>query len=107
MTAARCVLVPSTVPETSSLVAREALACGTPAVAFPNGALPETIEHGTTGFLVRDVDEMAEAIPACDAIDPETCRRAARERFSLRAMTDRYLDLYGRLARSPGALRSA
>jgi glycosyltransferase involved in cell wall biosynthesis len=100
LTAARCVLVPSLVPETSSLVAREALACGTPVIAFPNGALPETIEHGTTGFLVRDVDEMADAIRACDAIDPESCRRTARERFSLEGMTDRYLDLYGRLARA-------
>ena len=107
LTGARCALVPSLVPETSSLVAREALACGTPVVAFPNGALPETLEHGTTGFLVRDVDEMAEAIRASDAIDPETCRRTARERFSLEGMTGRYLDLYGRLARPPSALRSA
>ena len=100
--------MPSLVPETSSLVAREALACGTPVVAFPNGALPEVVEHGVTGFLVPDVDDTAAAIGRADAIDPEACRRAARERFSLSGMTDRYLDLYARLARGrPEALRSA
>ena len=99
LTAARCVLVPSMVAETSSLVAREALACGTPVVAFPHGALPEAVEHGRTGFLVRDEVEMAEAIGAAGALDPETCRRAARERFSLDRMTERYFELYGRLTR--------
>ena len=49
-------------PETSSLVAREALACGTPVIGFPNGALPETSSMAGPGFLVGDVDEMAAAI---------------------------------------------
>jgi hypothetical protein len=98
LTAARCLLVPSTVAETSSLVAREALACGTPVVAFANGALPETVEHGRTGFLVRDVDEMAHAIRAAQALDSGACRRVASERFSLPSMVERYFDVYGRLA---------
>jgi glycosyltransferase involved in cell wall biosynthesis len=98
LTAARCLLVPSLAPETSSLVAREALACGTPVVAFPNGALAETVEEGRTGFLVDGVDEMAEGIWRAPALDPEECRRAARERFSLEGMIERYFAVYERLA---------
>ncbi len=95
--AARCLLVPSLASETSSLVAMEALACGTPVIAFRVGALPEIVEHGVTGFLVRDVAEMASAIRQAPAIDPEHCRRTARTRFSLNLMSEAYLRLYGHL----------
>jgi glycosyltransferase involved in cell wall biosynthesis len=98
LTAARCLLVSSTAPETSSLVAREALACGTPVVGFRNGALPEVIEHGRTGFLVDSVDEMAEAMRLAQNLESELCRIVARERFSQDAMIRSYLDLYARLA---------
>jgi glycosyltransferase involved in cell wall biosynthesis len=98
LAAARCLLVPSLAAETSSLVTMEALACGTPVIAFPNGAIPEIVDHGRTGFLVRDVAEMADAIEAAGAIDPEACRAAARERHGIEVMNRRYLDLYGRLA---------
>lgn len=95
---ARCLLVPSLVEETSSLVAMEALACGTPVIAFPAGALGEIVEHGRTGFLVADEREMAEAIGRAGEIDPEECRRVARERFSAEYMVARYLERYQRLA---------
>jgi glycosyltransferase involved in cell wall biosynthesis len=98
LTAARCLLVPSLVAETGSLVAMEALACGTPVVAFPAGALAEIIEPGVTGFLVNDVREMAKAIHAAGKIDPERCRAAAAERFSLERMVERYFAVYERLA---------
>jgi hypothetical protein len=82
LSAARCVVVPSLAEETSSLVAMEALACGTPVIAFPRGALSEIVENGRTGFLVRDVAEMAEAMRAAECIDPQLCRAIARRRFS-------------------------
>jgi glycosyltransferase involved in cell wall biosynthesis len=77
MTQARCVLVPSLVAETSSLVAMEALACGTPVITFPSGALSEIVEHGRTGFLVNSPEEMADAIQCVDRLDPAVCRQTA------------------------------
>jgi glycosyltransferase involved in cell wall biosynthesis len=94
---ARCLLAPSLVEETSSLVAMEALACGTPVVAFPAGALAEIVEHGRTGFLVSSVEEMADAIAATEELRAEDCRQAALERFSAEAMVDRYVELYRKL----------
>jgi glycosyltransferase involved in cell wall biosynthesis len=95
--AARCALVPSR-DETCSLVAMEAIAAGTPVVAFRVGALPEVIEHGVTGYLVDDVHEMAEALTMVDRLDTERCRAIARERFDIRRSTKGYLSLYHRLA---------
>jgi glycosyltransferase involved in cell wall biosynthesis len=103
---ARCLLVPSLVPETSSLVAMEAMACGTPVIAFPAGALPEIVEHGRTGYLVRDSREMALAIRSAGDIDPEACRHAARERFSAERMLAQYFELYERLTGHTGVRRA-
>jgi glycosyltransferase involved in cell wall biosynthesis len=75
----------------------EALACGTPVIAFPRGALPELIEHGRTGFLVGSIDEAVEAIGRIDEIDRQECRRVAEARFSVAAMTDRYVAVYNTL----------
>jgi glycosyltransferase involved in cell wall biosynthesis len=109
LTAARCLLVPSLVPETSSLVAMEALACGTPVVAFPVGALAEIIEPGVTGFLVDDTEQMAEAILAAARLDREHCRAVARRRFPVERMVARYFALYQELTRRgmPGQRCSA
>jgi glycosyltransferase involved in cell wall biosynthesis len=105
LSAARCLLAPSLAPETSSLVAMESLACGTPVVAFPSGALAEIVEHGHTGFLVHDAHEMADAIGATGELDPNACRSAARERFSSEVCVRAYLSLYERLASSPTVAR--
>lgn len=94
LSAAKCVLIPSVVPETSSLVAMEAFACGTPVVAFRSGALTEIVEHGRTGFLVNDEKEMADAISNVGALDIDACLEAARNRFSVERMVQQYFDLY-------------
>jgi glycosyltransferase involved in cell wall biosynthesis len=105
LAAARCLLISSLVSETSSLVAMEALASGTPVIAFPSGALPDIIEHGRTGFLVDGPHEMARAIGRIHEIQPGACRAAAHERFSADRMIGQYLALYERLARF-GAARA-
>ena len=94
LSAAKCVLIPSVVPETSSLVAMEAFACGTPVVAFRSGALTEIVEHGRTGFLVNDEKEMADAIDNVGALDIHACLEAARSRFSVDRMVQQYFELY-------------
>jgi hypothetical protein len=104
LAAARCLLAPSLVPETSSLAAREAIAAGTPVVAFGSGALADTVEHGRTGFLVADVAQMAEAMARVADIDPAACRAAASTRFPLARMIDEYFAVYRRLARQPRLL---
>ena len=98
LNAARCLLAPSLAAETSSLVAMEAIASGTPVVAFPNGALADIVEPGVTGYLVEDAHQMAEAIRAADGLDRERCRDVARCRFSLDRMLAGYFALYRRLA---------
>lgn len=94
---ARCVLLPTLAPETSSLAAMEALAAGTPVVAYASGALPEIVEHGRTGFLVHDVGGMARAMERVGEIDPANCHAAAAKRFPLARMVENYLALYARI----------
>jgi glycosyltransferase involved in cell wall biosynthesis len=100
---AKCLLIPSQAPETSSLVAMEAIAAGTPVIAWRSGALPEIVADGRTGFIVSSVEEMAYAIRRAAMIPPEACRREAQRRFDSEPMISDYLGLYRRMARAANA----
>ena len=75
---ARALLMPIRWREPFGLVMVEALACGTPVIAFPEGSAPEVVEDGETGFLVDDEHEMARAVERLDEIDPAACRGVVR-----------------------------
>ncbi|MDB5364296.1 MAG: glycosyl transferase family 1 [Rhodospirillales bacterium] len=99
LAAARCLLITSEAEETSSLVAMEALAAGTPVVALRRGALPEIVQHGRTGLVADRLDELVEALHRIETIDGDTCRAEARARFGADRMVRDYLGLYAQLAR--------
>ena len=75
----------------------EAMACGTPVIAYRRGSMPELIEHGVTGFLVDTFDEAVAAIERLGEIDRRACRRAVEDRFTVDRMADEYLALYRRI----------
>ncbi|MEO7837665.1 MAG: glycosyltransferase, partial [Acidimicrobiales bacterium] len=94
---ARCLLFPIRWNEPFGMVMVEALACGTPVIAFPEGAAPEVIEEGRTGFLCDNIDDMAATIPRVDGIDRGTCRAAAEGYFSASRMVAEHLELFEKL----------
>ena len=103
---ARAFLMPIRWPEPFGLVMTEAMACGTPVIAFPEGSAPEIVLDGETGFVVDDEHAMAAAVGRLDEIDPERCRESARERFDVAAVAEAYERAYEVVSsRSPPADR--
>jgi glycosyltransferase involved in cell wall biosynthesis len=98
---ARGILVPTLARETSSLVAMEAMACGTPVVAFCKGALPEVVQHGATGFIVSSMDEMVAAVANLNHIAPEACRAHVEEDFCSQRMASDYEAMYKAVSSTP------
>jgi glycosyltransferase involved in cell wall biosynthesis len=94
---ARALVFPIRWNEPFGLVMIEALACGTPVLAFPEGAAPEVVEHGRTGFLCQDEGEMADAVLRLDQLDRGACRAAVEGYFSTARMVDEHIDLYEEL----------
>lgn len=90
-------LFPVDWPEPFGLVMIEALACGTPVIAYRRGSVPEVLEHGVTGFIVNTLEEAVEAVRRIDEIDRRRCRQVFEERFTARRMAEDYLALYRRL----------
>ncbi|HUH24882.1 MAG TPA: glycosyltransferase family 4 protein [Brevundimonas sp.] len=101
---AEALLFPIDWPEPFGLVMIEAMACGTPVVAFACGSTPEIIEHGATGFLVDTLEQAVVAAGQAHRLDRDAIRARFDLRFSATAMARRYLDVYGDLlARRPFA----
>ena len=94
---ARALLITSLADETSSLVAMEAAASGTPVIAFRRGALPEVVQENVTGFVVADVAGAVEACGRIETISNAACTARAQENFSSGKMADGYLSLYTRI----------
>ena len=86
--------------EPFGLVMIEALACGTPVVAYRRGSVPEVIEDGRTGFIVEDVAGAVQAVRQLHTLSRRACREAFESRFTARRMADDYVRLYHRLAGS-------
>ena len=98
---ARCLLAPITWDEPFGLFMVEAMACGTPVVAFDRGAVPEVVKHGETGFVVNALDEMAAAVEQVHRIDPKLCRQHVVRNFDVPRMVDDYLAAYERILSAP------
>lgn len=91
---AKALLHPLNWNEPFGLVAIEAMACGTPVIAFDNGPVREQIIEGKTGFIVKNIDEMAEAVGKIDSTDRAFCKKHAEEKFSAKAMAEGYEAVY-------------
>ena len=104
---ARAVLAPSLVEETSSLVAMEAGACGTPVLSFRRGAIPEIVRDGLTGFIVNNAEQMADAVARTREIDPEQCHEYVKQNFSSERMADEYERMYEAIAETASSSRNA
>jgi len=94
---ARALLFPIDWPEPFGLVMIEAMACGTPVIAWERGSVPEVIEHGISGAIVRSEAEAVAAVRDIARLDRARVRQAFEQRFTATAMAWRYLELYRRL----------
>jgi glycosyltransferase involved in cell wall biosynthesis len=95
---AQALLFPIEWPEPFGLVMIEAMACGTPVIAYPYGSAPEVVEDGVTGFLVNDVAGAVAAITRLKDLDRAAIRRRFEKRFSAEAMAKGYFGLYAQIA---------
>jgi len=91
-------LFPIDWPEPFGLVMIEAMACGTPVIAYRNGSVPEVLEDGRTGFVVNGMQAAIDAVSRVREISREECRKVFEERFSVRRMARDYVRVYERLA---------
>lgn len=91
---ARGLLNPIEWEEPFGMVMIEAMALGCPVISFARGAAPEIVAQNSTGFLVKNLDEMVQSMPRIDEIDPETARLHVEHNFSARVMAEKYTQIY-------------
>lgn len=98
---ARALLFPIDWPEPFGLVMIEAMACGTPVIAFPHGSVPEVLDEGITGFIVQDIEQAVRAVRRSRKLDRCEIRRQFEQRFSVTRMACDYVEVYRNLVRAP------
>jgi glycosyltransferase involved in cell wall biosynthesis len=98
---AHALLFPIDWPEPFGLVMIEALACGTPVIAWRNGSVPEIIEEGRTGFIVDNIDDAVRAVRNAPQLSRAACRASFEERFDAACMASNYERVYQRLVNGP------
>ncbi|MBU1119286.1 glycosyltransferase family 4 protein [Patescibacteria group bacterium] len=91
---AKAVLFPIQWEEPFGMVMIEAMACGTPVIAFNRGSVPEVVDDKKTGFIVDTEEEMAAAVGHVDDISREACRKQVEEKFTTRGMAVQYEEIY-------------
>ena len=94
LSSARALIVPIQWDEPFGIVFAEALACGTPIISCPRGALPEIVRHGVDGFLVNDADGACAAVQKISHLNRAACRRRAESAFSIAAVVPKYEAIY-------------
>jgi glycosyltransferase involved in cell wall biosynthesis len=98
LSGAHALLMPIDWPEPFGLVMIEAMACGTPVIAFDCGSVPEIVDHGLTGFIVDSEDAAVAVIPRLERLSRHAIRQQFERRFTAQRMAGDYLDLYRQLA---------
>ena len=96
---AAALLFPIDWPEPFGLVMIEAMACGTPIIAFNSGSVPEVMEHGITGFVVDSIDAAVRAVRDLGLVDRSKVRNSFEQRFTAGRMAEGYLGIYKRLVK--------
>jgi glycosyltransferase involved in cell wall biosynthesis len=94
---AYALLFPIDWPEPFGLVMIEAMACGTPVIAYDRGSVPEVMENGLTGFVVRELDQAVEATRRVRDLSRTGCRQVFEKRFTAGRMASDYVDVYERM----------
>ncbi len=108
LSGAVALLTPIDWPEPFGLVMIEAMACGTPVIAFNRGSVPEVVDHGMTGYIVQDEPGAVAAVPLAAGLSRTAIRRCFEQRFTARRMAEEYVELYAALATErPPLLRVA
>lgn len=104
---ARALLFPIDWPEPFGLAMIEAMACGTPVIAYPSGSVPEVVDDGVTGLIVANINQAVAAVRAASRLNRLEIRQQFERRFSAKVMADGYAHIYRALLRQPTPLKVA